>query len=279
MNNQDLKQQIASGQHYYSEGQYLRAKHQLAGDDFAHWILNHVTNWQHLSILDAGGGWGRFVHLLYENYEVRLDDTVLTDLSEGMLVRATRDAIQQERLIQATVCDIQDLPFADRHFDVVMANKVLYHVPDIPKGISELARVLNLNGYLLASTNSDRITATIIDLHYQALDQLDISYVPETPSTFSMENGSSYLSPYFHDVEQYYYETEEWIDDASQVRAIYVTIGRYRNLLTRDDIPKSSKDALPDTVESIAQSIIDSDGAIHFPTLMGVFVCSRPRIK
>jgi ubiquinone/menaquinone biosynthesis C-methylase UbiE len=265
-----------SSQKYYDSGQHLRAKHKLAGDDFARWVLNRIPIWTNKKILDAGGGWGRFVWLLLDNYDVKIPDITLTDLSEGMLKTASE--IASERAIdgQVAVCDIQALPFAKQQFDIVMANKVLYHLSDMSQGVGELARLVKPDGQLLATTNSDKITAMIIDLHYQALDNLGIQFTPEPLSPFSMENGGDLLAEHFGHVEQYYYEDEELIYDASVVRVTYETIGRYRNLLARDDISDHDKEALPHTVEQLAQAIIQQDGVLRSPTLMGAFLCNAP---
>ena len=47
--------------------------------------------------------------------------------------------------------DIQDIPFPDHCFDVVIANHMLYHVPDLTKAISEVHRVLRTDGKFLCS--------------------------------------------------------------------------------------------------------------------------------
>jgi len=265
-----------SQQHYYASGQHLRAKHKLAGDAFARWILDRIPAWENRKILDAGGGWGRFVWLLMDHYKVNAQDIVLTDVSEGMLKTALSVASEQMVESNVAVCDIQSLPFLSQQFDIVMANKVLYHLSDMSQGIGELARLLKPEGQLLATTNSDKITAMIIDLHYQALETLDIAFTPEAPSPFSMENGGALLKEHFRHVERYYYEDEDLIYDASEVRATYETIGRYRNLLVRDDISDQDKQALPHTVEGLAQAIIQRDGVLRSPTLMGAFVCTAP---
>ena len=229
--------------------------------------------------MDAGGGWGRFVWLLTDHYQVSSQQITLTDLSEGMLQTASTEAEDHELSLTVACCDIEALPFADQQYDIVMANKVLYHLQDIPKGIRELARVLKPDGTLLASTNSEKIAATIITLHYQAMAMLEIPFTPETPSTFSMENGGDLLQQHFRQVESYYFEDETLIYDASEIRTAYETIGRYRNLLPRDDIPESAKQALPTTVGQLAQAIIDRDGVLRSPTLMGVFVCHAPILR
>lgn len=269
-------QALVSGKHYYSDGKYLRAKHRLAGDKFVKWVIGLIPSWKTATILDAGGGWGRFVWPLFDIYHLDTKNVVLTDLSDGMLNTAQEEASQRAASIHLDVCNIEALPFRSRSFDIVMANHVLYHLQNIPRGVKELARVVKPDGRLLATTNSDKITATIVALHYQALSALAIPFMPEPPSSFSMENGGELLAAQFRHVEQHYYEDEELTDNAAEIRATYETIGRYRNLLFRDDIPEKAKQELPLIVEQLAQEVIDREGALRSPSLMGVFVCADP---
>jgi SAM-dependent methyltransferase len=265
-------QTIASGQHYYSDGQSLRAKHQLAGNQFVKWALGLIPSRTLSMILDAGGGWGRYTWQLIHDRHIDPRKMMLTDLSEGMLKTAAEEGVP----IRMSVCNIDALPFRDRQFDLVMANHVLYHLQDIPAGVKELARMVRADGCLLATTNSDKITAAIIALHYQALEKLGVPFIPEPPSSFSMENGGALLAAQFRRVEQHYYEDEDLIYEAAEIRRLYETIGRYRNLLPRDDIPENVKRALPQVVEQLAQEIIAREGVLRSPTLMGAFVCTEP---
>jgi ubiquinone/menaquinone biosynthesis C-methylase UbiE len=269
-------QTLVTGKHYYSDGRYLRAKHQLAGDKFVKWVLGLIPSWATATILDAGGGWGRFVWPLVDIYHVTGKKVVLTDLSRGMLNTALEEASQRAVSIDVAVGNIEALPCRGRLFDIVMANHVLYHLQDIPQGVSELARVIKPDGRLLATTNSDKITATIIALHYEALETLAIPFTPEPPSSFSMENGGELLASQFRQVEQHYYEDEELIYDAAEIRATYETIGRYHNLLLRDDVSEQAKRELPHIVEQLAQEVIASERVLRSPTLMGAFVCADP---
>lgn len=268
---------LANGSHYYSNEDTLREKHRLAGDQFLRWSLDRIPSWTQAHILDAGGGWGRYVWALLDNYGVEARDAILTDISEGMLKSALSEANQRQINIATAVNTLEALPFATNTFDIVMANKVLYHLGDIPRGIGELARVLKRNGTLLATTNSEKITATIIDLHYRALEHAGIPFKPEPPSSFSMENGADLLKRHFKQVDVHYYESETLIHEATTIRATYETIGRYRNLLTGTDITKRQKQALPEIVQTLAQEHIDRKGVLRSPELMGAFVCSEPR--
>lgn len=56
--------------------------------------------------------------------------------------------------LAARVGDVQRLPFEDASSDCVVAAWMLFHLADLDAGLAELARVLQPNGRLVATTNS-----------------------------------------------------------------------------------------------------------------------------
>ena len=73
----------------------------------------------------------------------------LTGFSAGMLdtARANTAHLQADYAL----VDAQDIPYPDAAFDVVIANMMLYHVPDIVKALREIRRVLKPGGTFIAS--------------------------------------------------------------------------------------------------------------------------------
>ena len=63
-------------------------------------------------------------------------EVIALDVSERMVELA------RGRGVDARVGDVQALPFADASFDTVVAAWMLYHVPDLDRGLAEIARVL-----------------------------------------------------------------------------------------------------------------------------------------
>ena len=104
--------------------------------------------------------------------------------------RRTWSTLARERGVDARIADVQELPFDDGEFDVVVAAWMLYHVPDLDRGVAELARVLRPGGRLVAVTNSR--------FHLLELREL----VGSGPSTlkFSRENGEAILARRFERV-------------------------------------------------------------------------------
>ena len=62
---------------------------------------------------------------------------ILSDFSEGM-VATTKSNIGNYENTEYKVIDIQEIPYENETFDVVIANMMLYHVPDIDKGLNEV---------------------------------------------------------------------------------------------------------------------------------------------
>jgi ubiquinone/menaquinone biosynthesis C-methylase UbiE len=94
----------------------------------------------------------------------------LTDLSPGMLDEARRNLASVEHRFQFRAADAQNVPFEDAQFDAVIANHMLYHVPDRLRAFAEIRRVLRQNGELFAATNGQ--------YHMQELYMLIKQFVP-----------------------------------------------------------------------------------------------------
>jgi ubiquinone/menaquinone biosynthesis C-methylase UbiE len=266
---------------YYRSGTYLRAKHQQArlasGRDFAAWALSLLALPASPRLLDAGCGWGRFTWPLIETYAISPARLVAMDRSAGMLRTLLDEAERREIAVPVCAGDIEQLPFPAEAFDLVLANHVLYDVPDLARGVRELERVTRRDGCLLATTNSELVRVTIIELHYQALDALGVQYEPEPPSPFSMENGREQLRRGFRNVEAFIFEDSSVYPDADTFVEQYMTTGRYRNMLLREDVPAEKKAALPRVYRALVQDIIDQEGRLVVPVLMGAFVCTQPK--
>lgn len=135
-------------------------------------------------VLDVGCGTGDFTERLQREVGVPL---VALDLSSRMA------DLTSARGLDTITGDIERLPFADGAFDCVLANRVLYHVPDLDPGLAEIARALRLGGCLFAVTYSDDHLRELWDV---------VGETPGAGSPFSAENGAAALSEHFAPVER-----------------------------------------------------------------------------
>jgi ubiquinone/menaquinone biosynthesis C-methylase UbiE len=103
-------------------------------------------------IVDIGGGPGVF--WIHNAGRIPAGWQILhTDFSPGMVAEA-RSRIGRDGSTFEVV-DAERLPYADAAFDGVIANHMLYHVPDRAKALREFARVLKPSGRLFATTNGE----------------------------------------------------------------------------------------------------------------------------
>lgn len=105
------------------------------------WVIERESPGPGARILDLGCGPASF----WRNQR-RIDPTwslTLVDFTPGMIEAARRELRDRAEYV---VADAQELPFDDESFDVVLANHMLYHVPDRPRAFAEIRRVLVSGG-------------------------------------------------------------------------------------------------------------------------------------
>ena len=107
---------------------------------FGNWIVSNYDIKEGARVLELGCGTGS-TWLGHGDVISKCGELVLTDLTEGML-DTTRETLRDFKEIEYKQADIQNLPFEDNSFDVVIANMMLYHVPDVYKAMKEVRRVL-----------------------------------------------------------------------------------------------------------------------------------------
>jgi hypothetical protein len=117
----------------------------------------------------------------------------------------------------------------------------------------------------------------VADLHFQVLDRLGIPYEREETNPFNLDNGAAILGNSFGQIERHEFVDKQIYPSAETFTQSYLTIGRYRSLIARPDIPAEAKAALPRLFCELAEQAADEQGAIHVPVVMGAFVCTNPR--
>jgi SAM-dependent methyltransferase len=173
----------------YASEQGLRARASVyegvAGPDAREVAFEAVREVTPDCVLEVGCGWGE----LAQRVRVELEaEVVAVDVSPRM-VELTR-----ARGVDARVGDVQELHFPDGAFDCAVANWMLYHVPDLDRGIHELARVLRPGGRLVAATNGLE--------HLAELWALVGRDRRSERNRFFAEAGDAALKPHFARVER-----------------------------------------------------------------------------
>ncbi len=153
------------------------------GEDARAVLVAAVAELQPSRVLEVGCGWGELAEWIGADTGAGVS---AVDLSPRM-VELTR-----ARGVDAIVADVQQLPFADGEFDVAVAAWMLYHVPDRPQALAELARVLRPGGRLVAATNS------IFHLH----ELRELVGSGRSSIAFSREDGAEQLARQFDEVRR-----------------------------------------------------------------------------
>lgn len=220
------------------------------------------------AILEVGCGpaslWAPVLHRVPPGWRI-----TLTDFSEGMLAEAERalESAPQEVAAQFAFrqANAQDLPFPDAAFDAVVANHMLYHVPDRRKAIAEVRRVLKPGGTFFAATNGESHMAeqwSLGDLFVQEHGLSSADWHGTVGRTFSLENGAAQLEESFSKVEMLYY------DDALRVTEVEPLVRYYYSMGT---IPPELED---DLRAFLQQQMDDRGGVIEISKSTGIFIAS-----
>lgn len=233
----------------------IHDKYSVNKQGFGNWLASNYDIEDGMRVLELGCGSG-IMWVGHKDIISKCSELILTDFSEGMLDTARGNVGNLPNVTYRQV-DIQEIPFEENSFDVVIANMMLYHVPDLQKGLSEVARVLKPSGKFYCATGGEhgimeRVDEMLkpygVDCHYNL--------------SFSLQNGAGQLAPYFSQVEMLEYIDALEVTDAQDL-VDYVFSG-----IT---IAKRCKLA-PEEVRAIFENNM-VDGVLRLPKEAGTFVC------
>ncbi len=229
---------------------------------WSNWVSDHFTFADKARILELGSGPGS----LWTANRQRLSSgwrVILTDFSTGMVARARETVAEEEMHCDFAVADAQSVPFPDAYFDSVVANHMLYHVPDRRRALLEIQRVLKPGGYLYATTVGEDHMVEIWDLLLPYIPDIH-DRVYEVVRGFTLQNGSDQLAEVFKHVRSDEYPDRLQVTDAEALLA-YVKSS-----------PTAVIDALtPTHIEAVRASIderIAAEGAFGIRKSSGIFV-------
>ena len=94
----------------------------------------------------------------------------------------------------------EKIPYKDESFDIVIAQHMIYFVPNIEKAISEIYRVLSKGGVFYVTANSKESMAELNLLAEKFAPNLGIDNNGFS-ERFDLENGGEILEKYFNKVE------------------------------------------------------------------------------
>jgi ubiquinone/menaquinone biosynthesis C-methylase UbiE len=155
--------------------------------------------------LGAGGGWcSDLLQRLQRN-------TVAVDISLDMLRVARTRRIR--RPISAVVGDLERLPFVDGSFEKAICLSAIHHVPDIPKALEEISRVLTSDGVAVFSEpgkgHANKPWSVSAAQDFGVLEQ-DIEIEPFIAACEAAGFQHAYLCPISYAIPEFELTKEEW---------------------------------------------------------------------
>jgi len=229
---------------------------------WARWVFDQLALPADARVLELGCGTGELWAANRDRVEPGCR-IVLTDLSPGMLGRARRELASLERAVYYGVADAQTIPLLDETVDAVIANHMLYHVPDIALAVVQARRALKRDGRLYAATNGAD--------HMIELRQIVSDVAPDLPSArregaaraFGLENGSDILAAVFADVELRRFDNGLRVTE-SQALIDYV--------LSLPQAPERMTRARVDKLRSVLERRIDAERGLRITLNAGLFI-------
>lgn len=234
----------------------IHDKYSVNKQGFGNWIVSHYQINEGMRILELGCGtgdmWKDQINLLEKCSEL-----VLTDFSDAM-IKTAHDNIGDFPNVTYRVVDIQEIPFEANDFDIVIANMMLYHVPDLQKGLSEVKRVLKENGKFYCATYGEH---GIIEYVAGLLESYGVE--DRENKSFTLQNGRKMLAQYFSSVEMF-----EYIDSL-EVTNIDDMLDYIYSLSSMTDVSYIERNVIKKVLEENM-----ADGILKVPKEYGMFVCS-----
>lgn len=235
------------------------------------WVFDQLHLPVQARILEIGCGSGE---LWVQNRE-RIPpgwQFIFGDLSYGMLQAAKQNlAFLADRAVFQTL-DAQLLRFDTNHFDAVIANHILHHVPNVKRAILEAHRVLAPGGMFYAATNGAEHMQEVFELveGYQPVRGLwpQAAVSQARRLTFSLENGRQQLAMFFDDIELRLYPDALEVSESAPLAAYILSlVPEERGRLSDKDVKG---------LHQYLQSVLDRNfGRIHIQKATGMFIARK----
>lgn len=218
----------------------------------------------HVLELGCGPGW-----LWHNNRDrIRADwQITLTDFSPGMVDEARANlSSTKPGAFAFEQCDAQDLPFEAATFDAVIANHMLYHVPNIAQAIREVYRVLKPSGHFYAATNGIQ--------HMQEMHALGNQIAPDAftkihqefrVNPFDLETGAQQLEAVFPHVTMRQYPDKLVVTETEPLVAYILSMV--------PDALKTDENIVP--LRAHIDDLIATHGAITITKDSGLFIAHK----
>lgn len=247
----------------------LHQKFSTAKMDWNTWVFDQLRLEPGYKILECGCGpgwlWRRNLQSIPAGCRI-----TLTDFSPGMVAEAEAALAGAAADFHFRQADIQDLSFvADASVDIVIANHMLYHVPNIEQALSEVHRVLRPGGRLHAITNGAEHMRELKELRIVVATRFGLTADAEAYFTlpFRLENGAELLSRWFAQIELIPFDDSLRVTEIDPLLEYAFSAEEVRAEITES--------MLAEIKELVAGRLAAEGGAMHITKAVGMFVATK----
>jgi ubiquinone/menaquinone biosynthesis C-methylase UbiE len=183
--------------------------------DWDEWCFKQMSFLKHARILELGCGVGKLWYKNKDSINKELEIT-LSDFSKSMLKIAKNKLKEVNHNFRYEEINAEDIPFKDESFDVVIAQHMIYFVPNIEKALAEIKRVLSSRGMFYVTANSCESMTELNELAEKFAPNLGLNSNGFS-NRFDLENGKAILEKYFSEIDVEILDGKIIVDDAKPV--------------------------------------------------------------
>lgn len=230
----------------------------------SNWFFENYDFQKNDKVLELGSGTGK----LWNNRDLIIDnlsELVLSDFSHGMVAEFAK-SYKGYKNIKTMIVDIQKIPFEADYFDKVIANFMLYHVPDIDLALREVYRVLKPGGTFYCATAG---TNHLIEINLWLKEFfIETDVFNSSLLTFNLQNGYDQLRKYFNSIEILEYKDHLEISNPDDLIEYIFTLNEMMNI---DETVKNS-------LKSFIKTKVDNRGIIKISKQSGTFIAKKGKL-
>ena len=210
----------------------IHDKYSTNKQGFGNWIFSNYKILKGVSILELGCGTGNM--WIKRNKEIDMaSKIVLSDISLGMIEESKKNLSMYSKIEYKNI-NIENIPYEDESFDIVIANMMLYHVSNIDNALKEVRRVLKKGGVFYSVTYGENGIVPYLATILSSCGMKDNSN-----KNFTLQNGKSYLDKVFNDVIRLDYEDSLEVTNVDDIIDYLYSLSSITNLnLKSKDIIK-----------------------------------------
>jgi ubiquinone/menaquinone biosynthesis C-methylase UbiE len=227
------------------------------------WVFDQFIIAPDAQILELGCGpgtlWQKNLERIPRDWQI-----TLSDFSTGMVQEVQHNLPANDERFTFQLVDAQAIPFADNSFDCIIANHMLYHVPDLSQAFSEIRRVLRPQGNFYATTNGGMHLAEIRTFMQKA--GFGVNGVMTDNAAFRLENSMELMASWFSQIELRRFESDLAVTEVEPIVAFILASVK----------PESINEQKIQTLRTLIDQELAQYGVVHITKDTGIFIADGP---